>query len=192
MRSLRLLSWYSLCALLLALLVMSSSGQQTTQSQSAQPPATTGSKKETVAKPMTDRQKKKQEEKLRKELETPYKKWLNEDVVYIITEDEKKTFTHLQTDEERESFIERNTIAESPTPMSISRRAFRAGKRIAGGFTSSTGRPTKWNRIPPAERTSGPLKKVAAPRPPILSSSGAIATSKAWAPTSFWNSSTPP
>jgi GWxTD domain-containing protein len=117
MRFLRLLSWYSLCAVLLALLVMSSSGQQTTtQTQSAQPPAPTGAKKETVAKPMTDRQKKKQEEKLRKELETPYKKWLNEDVVYIITEDEKKTFTHLQTDEERENFIESFWLRRDPTP----------------------------------------------------------------------------
>jgi len=65
---------------------------------------------------MTDRQKKKQEEKLRKELETPYKKWLNEDVVYIITEEEKKTFTHLQTDEERENFIESFWLRRDPTP----------------------------------------------------------------------------
>ena len=34
----------------------------------------------TVSKPMTDKQRKKQEDKLRKELETPFKKWLNEDV----------------------------------------------------------------------------------------------------------------
>ena len=34
----------------------------------------------TVAKPMTDKQKKQQQDRLRKELETPYKKWLNEDV----------------------------------------------------------------------------------------------------------------
>lgn len=119
MRSLRLLSWYSLCALLLALLVMSTSGQvQTTSPTTAQtqPPAPAQSKKETVAKPMTDRQKKKQEEKLRKELETPYKKWLNEDVVYIISEEEKKTFTHLQTDEERENFIESFWLRRDPTP----------------------------------------------------------------------------
>ena len=37
--------------------------------------------RETVSRPMTEREKKKNEEKLRKELETPYKKWLNEDVV---------------------------------------------------------------------------------------------------------------
>src|SRR5947209_4963674 len=62
--------------------------------------------RETVAKPITDKQKKRQEEKLRKELETPYRKWLNEDVFYIITDEERAAFKHLQTDEEREQFIE--------------------------------------------------------------------------------------
>src|SRR5579863_10279287 len=59
------------------------------------------SSRDTVAKPMTDKQRKKQEEKLRKELETPYKKWLNEDVVYIITDEEKAAFKRLSTDDER-------------------------------------------------------------------------------------------
>src|SRR5665213_3867748 len=63
-------------------------------------------KDKTVAKPMTDKQKQKQQARLRKELETPYKKWLNEDVVYIIGDDEKRAFKTLQTDEEREQFIE--------------------------------------------------------------------------------------
>ncbi len=36
--------------------------------------------RQTVAKPMTEKQKRKQQDRLRKELETPYKKWLNEDV----------------------------------------------------------------------------------------------------------------
>ena len=59
---------------------------------------------------MTEKQKKKQEEKLRKELETPYKKWLNEDVVYIITDEEKKAFKRLQTDEERRA-VHRRVLA---------------------------------------------------------------------------------
>src|SRR5882672_8552677 len=60
--------------------------------------------RETVAKPMTDKQRKKQEAKLRKELETPYKKWLNEDVTYIISDEEKAAFKRFATDEERQSF----------------------------------------------------------------------------------------
>ena len=64
------------------------------------------SKRDTVAKPMTEKQKKKQEDKLRKELETPYRKWMNEDVAYIITDEERKAFKRLSTDDERENFIE--------------------------------------------------------------------------------------
>ncbi|HLH00378.1 MAG TPA: GWxTD domain-containing protein [Bryobacteraceae bacterium] len=74
------------------------------------------SARETVAKPMTDKQRRKQEEKLRKELETPYKKWLNEDVVYIITDEEKKAFSRLSTDDERQQFIEQFWLRRDPTP----------------------------------------------------------------------------
>jgi GWxTD domain-containing protein len=71
---------------------------------------------ETVAKPMSAKEKKKKEAKLRKELETPWKKWLNEDVVYIITDEERKAFKDLQTDEERESFVEQFWLRRDPTP----------------------------------------------------------------------------
>jgi len=74
------------------------------------------SARETVAKPMTEKQKKKQEERLRKELETPYKKWLNEDVAYIITDEEKKAFRRLNNDDEREQFIEQFWLRRDPTP----------------------------------------------------------------------------
>jgi GWxTD domain-containing protein len=70
----------------------------------------------TVAKPMTEKERKKQQEKLRKELETPFKKWLDEDVVYIITDEEKKAFKTLQTDEEREQFIEQFWLRRDPSP----------------------------------------------------------------------------
>ncbi len=72
--------------------------------------------RETIAKPLTEKQKKKQAEKLRKELETPYRKWLNEDVVYIITDEEKTAFKRLATDEEREQFIEQFWLRRDPTP----------------------------------------------------------------------------
>jgi GWxTD domain-containing protein len=72
--------------------------------------------RETVSKPLTDKEKKKREAKLRKELETPYKKWLNEDVGYIITDEEKTAFHRLNTDEEREQFIEQFWLRRDPTP----------------------------------------------------------------------------
>src|SRR5581483_8011088 len=72
--------------------------------------------RETVAKPLTEKQKRKRDEKLRKELETPYKKWLNEDVVYIISDEERAAFKRFQTDEEREQFIEQFWLRRDPTP----------------------------------------------------------------------------
>src|SRR5436853_2772329 len=75
--------------------------------------------RETVAKPLTDKEKKRREAKLRKELETPYRKWLNEDVAYIITDEERATFKRLQTDEEREQFIEQFWLRRDPTPDTV-------------------------------------------------------------------------
>ncbi len=36
----------------------------------------------------------------------PYTKWLNEDVVYIVTPDERAAFQKLNLNEERDRFIE--------------------------------------------------------------------------------------
>jgi GWxTD domain-containing protein len=72
--------------------------------------------RETVAKPLTDKQRKQQQDRLRKELETPYKKWLDQDVVYIISDEEKKAFKGLQTDEEKDQFIEQFWLRRDPTP----------------------------------------------------------------------------
>ena len=72
--------------------------------------------RETVAKPLTDKQRKQQEARLRKELETPYKKWLDQDVGYIISDEEKKAFKGLQTDEEKDQFIEQFWLRRDPTP----------------------------------------------------------------------------
>ena len=49
-------------------------------------------------------------------LATPYTKWLNEDVAYIITDQERAAFKRLQTDEEREHFIEQFWLRRDPTP----------------------------------------------------------------------------
>ena len=47
------------------------------------------------------------------------KKWLEEDVAYIITDEEKATFKKLSTDEEREQFIENFWLRRDPTPDTI-------------------------------------------------------------------------
>ena len=73
-------------------------------------------KKETVAKPMTDKQKRQAEDRLRKELASPYNKWLDEEVRWIISDEERTAFKRLQTDDEKQAFIEQFWLRRDPTP----------------------------------------------------------------------------
>ncbi|MBV9958914.1 MAG: GWxTD domain-containing protein [Acidobacteria bacterium] len=50
------------------------------------------------------------------EIKKAYKDWINKDVAYIITDDEKKAFNKLATDEEREQFIEQFWRRRDPDP----------------------------------------------------------------------------
>ena len=61
---------------------------------------------------------KKKEHDLYKELDSSYRKWLDEDVVYIISPEERSAFLHLTTNEERESFIENFWQRRNPDPDS--------------------------------------------------------------------------
>ena len=58
-----------------------------------------------LKRPTNERQKKKNERALKQELSRPYKKWLEEDVVWIITDEERAAFKQLSNDEERDNFI---------------------------------------------------------------------------------------
>ena len=82
-------------------------------------PAKAQQQKDTLAKPLTAKQLKAKEAALKKELETPYKKWMDEDVVYIISEEERKAFHQLNTDEEREQFVEQFWLRRDPTPDTV-------------------------------------------------------------------------
>lgn len=53
---------------------------------------------------------------IKPELKKAYKDWLEKDVVYIITDEERKAFKKLQTDEERERFIEEFWRRRDPDP----------------------------------------------------------------------------
>ena len=50
------------------------------------------------------------------ELKQAYKRWLDNDVAYIITKEEQRAFKALQTDEERENFIENFWRRRDPDP----------------------------------------------------------------------------
>lgn len=72
--------------------------------------------RETIAKPMSEKEKRRKEDKLRKELETPWKNWREIDVAYIISDEERQAFKRLQTDEERQQFVEQFWLRRDPTP----------------------------------------------------------------------------
>jgi GWxTD domain-containing protein len=63
-----------------------------------------------------EKQKEKNKRALKQELSKPYKKWLDEDVVYIITDEERAAFKQLSNDEERDNFIEAFWQRRDPTP----------------------------------------------------------------------------
>lgn len=98
--------------------------------------------RETVARPLSEKERRKREEKLRRELETPFRKWLQEDVAYIITDEERQTMKRLATDEEREQFIEQFWLRRDPSPDSAEnefkeehyRRIAYANERFASGI----------------------------------------------------------
>ena len=98
--------------------------------------------RETVAKPMSERERRRREDKLRKELEGPYRKWLNEDVTYIITDEERQAWKRFSTDEEREQFIEQFWLRRDPSPDSAEneykeehyRRIAYTNERFASGI----------------------------------------------------------
>jgi len=69
-------------------------------------------------KPKVSKEEKRRQKALRQEMETPYKKWLSEEVPYIITDPERATFKKLSTDDERESFIENFWERRNPNPGS--------------------------------------------------------------------------
>jgi GWxTD domain-containing protein len=61
---------------------------------------------------------KRRQKAIQKEMETPYKKWLDEEVPYIITTEERAAFKKLTTDDEREQFIENFWERRNPNPGS--------------------------------------------------------------------------
>jgi GWxTD domain-containing protein len=56
------------------------------------------------------------ERNVKKEVKQVYKRWLEQDVAYIITDAERKVFNKLATDEEREAFIEDFWRKRDPDP----------------------------------------------------------------------------
>jgi GWxTD domain-containing protein len=78
-----------------------------------------GQESDPLKRPLTDKQKKQNSKSLKIELSKTYKKWLDEDVRWIITDEEQKAFKLLSNDEERDQFIEAFWQRRDPTPDTI-------------------------------------------------------------------------
>ena len=92
------------------------------QTQSARDGVTHASPTEEKPDPLkrqpSDKERFAQQKALRQELKGVYKKWLDEDVRWIITDQEMQAFKHLANDEERDSFIEQFWLRRNPNPDS--------------------------------------------------------------------------
>jgi GWxTD domain-containing protein len=91
-----------------AILIPDVSAQQAQDPTNPPPPQT-----------LTKEQRKEQKQKARKtlkELDSQYRQWLNEDVIYIISPSERTAFLQYDTNEEREQFIEQFWLRRSSNP----------------------------------------------------------------------------
>ena len=66
----------------------------------------------------SDEERRKAQSAVRQELKGAYNTWLNQDVAYIISDEERKAFKNLSNDEERDSFIEQFWLRRNPNPDS--------------------------------------------------------------------------
>ena len=95
-----------------------SSDQAQTDQKNKTGAATDNSSGDPLKRQLSEKQKKQNAKAIRRELETSYKKWLDEDVRWIITDDERKAFMQLSNNEERDSFIEAFWQRRNPNPDS--------------------------------------------------------------------------
>ena len=108
----------SLISIPTALLAQQNPAPPASSQQEAQPPAGQGQEPNPLSRQLSDKERYKAQKALRQELKGPYKTWLNDEVPYIITDQERKAFLSLSNDEERESFIENFWLRRNPDPDS--------------------------------------------------------------------------
>src|ERR1700721_4278776 len=69
-----------------------------------------------LKRPVHAKKRKQQRKDFSKEIKGPYKQWLDEDVGWIITDEEGAAFKQLSNDEERDNFIEAFWKRADPPP----------------------------------------------------------------------------
>jgi GWxTD domain-containing protein len=85
----------------------------------AQNQASDQDQQDPLKRELSPEQKKKNAKALKRELSDDYKRWLDNDVAYIISDEERTAFKQLSNDEEREQFIEQFWLRRDPTPDTV-------------------------------------------------------------------------
>jgi GWxTD domain-containing protein len=95
-------------------------GQAQQNAQQQAQPAASGQAEEPdpLKRERTDKEKFAAQKAVKQELKGAYKTWLNQDVVWIISDEEAKAFKTLSNDEERDAFIEQFWLRRNPDPDS--------------------------------------------------------------------------
>ncbi len=75
-------------------------------------------KPDPTERPRTDEETRQARSNMNKELKGSYKTWVEQDVRWIITDQELSAFKHLSNDEERDQFIENFWLRRNPNPDS--------------------------------------------------------------------------
>jgi GWxTD domain-containing protein len=94
---------------------------------------------------VTPEKKKAQSKRLKQELAQEYRDWLDNDVKWIITDEERAAFKQLSNNEERDQFIEQFWLRRDPTPDTVEnefkeehyRRIAYADEHYAAGIAGS-------------------------------------------------------
>jgi GWxTD domain-containing protein len=92
--------------------------QNATAPAQAQPSSGQDQEPDPLKRPRSDKEQFEAQKALRHELKGAYKSWLNQDVVWIITDEEARAFKSLSNDEERDAFIEQFWLRRNPSPDS--------------------------------------------------------------------------
>jgi GWxTD domain-containing protein len=92
--------------------------QQPAQTDSGSQSAPDAQTANPLTRQLSDKEKFSQQKELKNELHGTYKTWLDVDVKWIITDEERKAFKSLTNDEERDAFIEQFWQRRNPDPDS--------------------------------------------------------------------------
>ena len=106
------------CGLVLITAAGFSTQAAATPQPQAQPASGQSLEPDPLKRERSDKEKFQAQKAVRQELKGAYKTWLNQDVAWIISDEETKAFKTLSNDEERDAFIEQFWLRRNPNPDS--------------------------------------------------------------------------